>query len=116
MSITRINPQVRWSDVTVFNKTAYFVEVADNPDEEVEGQIRQIFAQAEHRLASVGSNKRNILSTTIYFTDRKWIPTINALWEDWLPEGCAPVRAAVKAEMVDPCYLVEFSFIAAVTE
>ncbi len=114
MSITRINPQRRWSDVTVFNKTAYFVEVADNPEEEAEGQVRQILAQAEQRLASIGSNKGNLLSATIYFTDRKWIPTINEQWESWLPEGCAPVRAAVKAEMVDPCYLVEIAFIAAV--
>ncbi len=116
MSIIRINPIARWSDVTVFNNTAYFVEVADNPGEEVEGQVRQILAQTEQRLASVGSSKRNLLSATIYFTDRKWIPAINTLWEEWLPEGCAPVRAAVKAEMVDPCYLVEFSFIAAITD
>jgi len=115
MNITRINPQARWSDVTVFNNTAYFVEVADNPEEEIEGQIRQILAQAEFRLASVGSDKGNLLSATIYFTDRKWLPLLNRLWEAWLPEGSAPVRAAVKAEMADPSYLVEFSFIAAIT-
>jgi len=114
MTITRINPQARWSDVTVFNNTVYFVEVADNPEDEVEGQFRQILQQAEIRLASVGSSKESLLQVTIYFTDRKNLAIINRLWEAWLPAGSAPVRAAVKAEMVDPCYLIELSFIAGI--
>jgi enamine deaminase RidA (YjgF/YER057c/UK114 family) len=113
MAITRINPQPRWSDAVVFNRIVWFVEVADDPSANIEGQILQIFAQAESRLAAAGSSKKSICAVTIYFTDHAHLPVLNQLWEKWLPEGCAPVRAAVKAELVDPSYLIEFQFTAA---
>ena len=31
----------------------------------------------------------------------------NALWQAWLPEGCAPARACVSAELASPDYLLE---------
>ena len=69
MEIKRINPSPRWSDATVFNGTAYFVEVADDPSVDMLGQIRQILTQAEDSLLTVNSNKSRLISVTIYVTD-----------------------------------------------
>ena len=60
MTIHRINPCQRWSDITVFNGMAHFVEVPESDlDADVRGQTAQIFAQAEQaRLGAVlGSNQ-----------------------------------------------------------
>lgn len=113
-NIQRINPTPRCSDITVFNGIAHFVEVADNDTSaDINGQIAQIFAQAEESLAKVGSNKSRILSVTIYLTDFANFAALNAAWDAWFPEGCAPSRACVKAELADPDYLVEMAFVAA---
>ncbi|KLV08169.1 MULTISPECIES: RidA family protein [Photobacterium] len=117
MKIHRINPSKRWSDITVYNGIAHFVEVADSDTSaDVSGQAQQIFQQAEAMLAKIGSDKSRILSVTIYLTDFANFDALNEAWEAWLPEGCAPSRACVKAELADPNYLVEIAFVAAAGE
>lgn len=114
MDIQRINPSARWSDVTIFNQTAYFVEVAADSSSAIEDQVAQVLNQAEQTLLSSGSDKSSILSVTIYVTDFSHLKALNPLWESWLPENCAPSRACIKAELVDPNLLVEIAFVAAV--
>lgn len=114
MEIQRINPGKRWSDITVFNHTAFFVEVPDSDlNADIEGQTRQILEQAEKSLAKVGSDKTRLLSATIYLTDFAHLAGLNAVWDNWLQDGTTPSRACVKAELVDPRYLVEIAFVAA---
>jgi len=114
MDIQRVNPCARWSDATVYNGIAHFVEVADtDTSADMTGQVEQIFAQAEASLASVGSDKSRILSVTIYVTDFANFNALNEAWEAWLPAGCAPSRACVKAELANPALLVEIAFVAA---
>lgn len=113
MTIQRINPAPRWSDATIFNGIAHFVEVPENTDTDMAGQVAQIFAQAEASLATFGSDKSRLLSATIYVTDFANLEALNRAWEAWLPEGCAPSRACLKVELVDPAYLVEIAFVAA---
>ncbi len=114
MSIQRLNPTQRWSDATVFNGMVHFVEVPNNTRCEIAEQIAQVLAQAEITLASVGSDKSRLLSATIYITDKNDVPALNTAWEAWLDEGCAPSRACVKVELLDPAMLVEIAFVAAV--
>uniref|UniRef100_UPI0030F44352 RidA family protein n=1 Tax=Paraglaciecola sp. TaxID=1920173 RepID=UPI0030F44352 len=91
----------------------YFVEVAEEPSADMVGQMRQIFIQAEESLLTVNSDKSRIISVTIYVTDFANFDVLNREWEKWLPEGCAPSRACVKAELADPNYLVEIAFVVA---
>lgn len=114
MDIQRINPSPRWSDATIFNQTAYFVEVAADSSGDIEGQVTQVLNQAEQTLLAVGSDKSKILSATIYVTDFNDLKVLNPMWENWLPNNCAPSRACIKAELVDPLLLVEIAFVAAV--
>ena len=114
MGIQRINPSEKWSDVTVFNKMAHFVEVACDESADMRGQTGQIFAQAEEMLASANSDKSRLVSVTIYVTDFANLAVFNEAWIKWLPEGCAPSRACLKVELADPDYLVEIAFVAAV--
>jgi enamine deaminase RidA (YjgF/YER057c/UK114 family) len=112
--IQRLNPSPRWSDATVFNGMAHFVEVAADTAQDITSQTAQILAQADVTLATIGSNKSRLLSATIYLTRAENAAAFNALWEVWLPAGCAPSRACVKVELLDPKMLVEIAFVAAV--
>lgn len=113
MTIQRLKPTPRWSDATVFNDIAHFVEIPNDTRAPMAEQIAQVLAQAETTLAAIGSNKSHLLSATIYVTDRENLPTLNAAWEAWLPAGCAPSRACIKVELLDPAMLVEIAFVAA---
>ncbi|MEN0037174.1 MAG: RidA family protein [Cellvibrio sp.] len=114
MNIQRLNPVPRWSDATVYNGIAHFVEVPNDTSCAMAEQIAQILAQAEVTLAAIGSDKSRLLSATIYITDKDNVPALNKAWEAWLPAGCAPSRACIKVELLDPAMLVEIAFVAAV--
>ncbi|GGB94940.1 hypothetical protein GCM10011352_21300 [Marinobacterium zhoushanense] len=117
MKIHRVNPTKRWSDITVFNGIAHFVEVPEaDLAAGIESQVQQIFAQAEQSLSRIDSDRTRILSVTIYLTDFTNLAALNALWDNWFPDGTAPSRACVKAELANPDYLVEMAFVAAAGE
>jgi enamine deaminase RidA (YjgF/YER057c/UK114 family) len=115
MDIKRLRPTPRWSDATVFNGIAHFVEVAADTEQDITSQTQQILVQAESTLADISSDKSRLLSATIYLTNTDNAAVFNSLWEAWLPAGCAPSRACLKVELLDPNMLVEISFVAAVT-
>jgi len=114
MDIKRLNSTPRWSDATVFNGIAHFVEVAADTEQDMTSQTQQILLQAEATLAAISSHKSQLLSATIYITRPEDFPILNSLWEAWLPAGCAPSRACVKVELLDPTMLLEIAFVAAV--
>ena len=111
--IQRINPAAQWSDAVVHNGTAYFVEVPESGTD-ITSQSQAVFAQAERTLALAGSNKSRLLIATIYLKHMADRTALNASWQAWLPEGCAPARVCVSAEMASPDYLLEIAFTAAV--
>lgn len=113
MTIQRINPMPRWSDVTVYNGLAWFVEVPEDTAVDMAGQIDQVLRQAEATLQKIGADKARLVSATIYITDLAQLPAMNAAWEAWLPLGAAPSRACLKVELVNPAMLVEIAFVAA---
>jgi enamine deaminase RidA (YjgF/YER057c/UK114 family) len=112
--IQRLRPSQRWSDATVFKGIAHFVEVAADTEQDLTSQIQQILTQVEITLAEIGGNKSRLLSATIYLTDANNAATFNTLWDAWLPKNCAPSRACVVAQLLDPKMLVEITFVAAV--
>jgi enamine deaminase RidA (YjgF/YER057c/UK114 family) len=113
MDIQRINTTPRWSDVTAYGGQIYFVEVPADLGADITGQTQQVLAQAEATLALARSNKSRLLMVTIYVTDLANVAALNAVWDAWLPAGCAPVRACVKVELTQPTMLVEMAFTAA---
>ncbi|GAA3549441.1 RidA family protein [Zobellella aerophila] len=113
MDVQRINPAPRWSDATIYNGLVHFVEVPEDTSTDIRDQARQIFALAEASLAQAGSDMSRILSVTIYITDRNNVAAFNDEWEAWLPAGCAPSRACLKVELLNPDMLVEIAFVAA---
>lgn len=112
-NIIRLRPQPQWSDAVIHQQTAYFVEVPESGTD-ITSQTQALLAQAERTLADVGSSKAHLLMATIYIKHMSDRAALNAAWQAWLPEGCAPARVCVSAEMASPDYLLEVAFVAAV--
>jgi len=110
--IHRINPQPQWSDAVVHNGVAYFVEVPES-GADIASQTQALLAQAERTLSKCGSDKTRLLIATIYLKHMADRANFNAIWAEWLPEGSAPARVCVSAELASPDYLLEIAFTAA---
>ncbi len=110
--IDRIGVTRRWSDAVIHNGTAYFVEVADDPTQDVRGQVQQILTQIDSRLSLFASSRTRLLQVLIYLADLSDGSVLNELWDEWVPLGHAPARACVQAGL-SPGYRVEMVITAA---
>lgn len=110
--IQRIGVTRRWSDAVLHGGTAWFVEVADDPNQSIRSQVMQVLDQIDTRLKLVGSDRTRLLHVQIFLSDLADGPTLNELWDVWVPEGHAPARACVQAGLA-PGYLVEMVVTAA---
>ncbi|KAJ3075081.1 hypothetical protein HDU98_009260 [Podochytrium sp. JEL0797] len=115
-TITRINVARRYADAVIHNGTVHLVEVPDDETKGFESQVAQCLAQIDKTLALAGSDRHHLLQVLIYVKNLTDVPVLNALWDAWVPEGHAPVRACVQANMVLAEYLIEFVVTAATKE
>ena len=115
MNIQRHGTTRRYSDSVVHNGTVYLVEVPANLDGDITAQTENMLAGVERLLAQAGSDKTRLLMATIYLSDMADYDAMNAVWDAWVPEGCAPTRACVQARLAKPEYRVEIALTAATT-
>lgn len=117
MTIYRKYTNQRMSRIIVNNDVVYLCgQVCNDSEQGIELQTWTMLKKVEDLLIEVDSNKKHLLSATIYLKDMKDFATMNRVWEAWLPEGCAPARSCVQASMARSDLLVEISVIAAVSE
>ncbi|MGL5799792.1 MAG: RidA family protein [Plesiomonas sp.] len=112
-TIERIGTTTRWSDLVIHNGTVYVVEVPVTLDTDIHQQSLEVLNSLEQLLQKAGSSKAHILMATIYLQDIQDIAAFNAVWDKWLPDGCAPVRACVQARLAHAEYKVEIQLTAA---
>lgn len=75
--------------------------------QDVVGQTKQVLADIDHILETHGTDKTRLLQAQIWLKDIRDRDAMNSVWSAWLPEGGAPARACVQANMADPRHLVE---------
>lgn len=115
MSIRRLHPGARLSQAVIHNGVVYLAgQIAPDPRAGVEDQTRQVLAAIDRLLSESGTDKTRILSVTIYLADMQDFPTMNRVWEAWVPADAKPARATVEARLATPEYRVEMQVIAAV--
>ncbi|KAI9332336.1 endoribonuclease L-PSP [Obelidium mucronatum] len=112
--IRRINVTRRYASAVVHNGTINLVEVADDETLGFAEQVKQCLHQVESTLALASSDKHHLLQVLIYVKHLSDVPVLNEIWDSWVPEGHAPVRACVQANLVNEKFLVEFVVSAAV--
>jgi enamine deaminase RidA (YjgF/YER057c/UK114 family) len=103
------------SQVVVHGNTVYLAGVVANSakGESVTRQTQDILSIIDGHLAKAGSDKSKLLTATIYITDMKTFPEMNAVWDAWVSAGNTPARATVEAKLAAPQYNVEIMVTAA---
>ena len=81
--------------------------VAKDLSGDVAAQTKEVLAQIDALLEQHGTDNTRLLQAQIWLKTIADRDAMNAVWQAWLPEGMAPARACVQAEMADPAYLVE---------
>ena len=75
-------------------------------------QTQQALSRVDTLLAEVGSSKAHLLSALIHINDMADFAEMNAVWDAWLPEGCAPARTTVQAALARPDLRFEVTVVA----
>jgi len=116
MSITRLGTERRrMSKIVIHNETVYLCgQVAKDSDTDIKEQTQTMLDKVDDLLIQAGSDRKNILSATLYIKEMKDFAEMNAVWDAWVIEGYSPARACVEATLARPELLVEISVIAAV--
>jgi enamine deaminase RidA (YjgF/YER057c/UK114 family) len=114
MTIQRFEPGPRMSQAVVHGDTVYLAGiVADDFDSDAKTQTTQILDKIDRLLASAASDKRKILSATVWLADIRDYEAMNSIWDAWVPAGEAPARACVEARLAQPKIRVEIRVTAA---
>ena len=114
MNVTRHKAGPRMSGAVVHGDTVYLAgQVARDGSTTVKAQTEQVLRQIDELLASVGSSKSKLLSSTIYLADMATFDEMNAVWDAWVDPKNTPARATVQAKLASPKYLVEILVVAA---
>ena len=80
---------------------------AQDLSRDVQGQTVETLAQIDELLELHGTDKTRLLQAQIWLKDIRDRDAMNAVWSAWLPDGGAPARACVQANMADARHLVE---------
>lgn len=113
--IDRHHANPRMSMAVVHAGTVYLSgQVAlDSIGADATTQTREVLRRIDTLLAEADSGRDRILSATIWLTDVAHYGAMNAEWDAWLPEGCAPARATVISGLALEGLAVEIAVVAA---
>jgi enamine deaminase RidA (YjgF/YER057c/UK114 family) len=89
------------------------VEVADDTSDDERGQIQQVLRQIDQTLCEIGSSRQQMLQIIVHLSSLQSVDELNRQWDQWVPQGHAPVRACVQSGLGGNC-LVEMVIEAAV--
>ncbi len=112
--ITRLHVGPRLSEVAIFNGTVYLAgQIAEKPKADAYEQTVEVLGHVDRLLAEAGSDKRHILSATVYLASMKHYAEMNRAWDGWVESGATPPRATVEAKLAKPEFMVEIQVVAA---
>jgi enamine deaminase RidA (YjgF/YER057c/UK114 family) len=111
--IKRIGTGARMSEAVCYNGIVWVAGQVGNPGDSVAEQTRTCLAEVDRILAAAGTDKTRILSTQIWLADMSTFADMNAVWDEWVPQGHTPARATGEALLATPEYKVEVIVTAA---
>jgi enamine deaminase RidA (YjgF/YER057c/UK114 family) len=111
--ITRYGTGPRMSEAVAYNGILWVAGQVGAPGAGVTDQTRQCLAEVDRILAAAGIDKTRILSAQIWLADMATFPEMNAVWDQWVPQGHTPARATGEAKLATPDYKVEVIVTAA---
>lgn len=113
--IERIGCGKRMSQAVVYDNLVWLAGQCGPANKSITVQTQEALVKIDQLLAEVGSDKTRILNTTIWLANIDDYDEMNAVWDAWMPEGCAPARACGEAKLGGTGYSVEIICVAVLT-
>jgi enamine deaminase RidA (YjgF/YER057c/UK114 family) len=110
--IERIGTGRRMSKIVKHNGVVYLCGQVGDGDT-IGEQTRDCLARIGVLLADAGSSPAHILQAIVWLADMADFDEMNAVWDVWVPAGCAPARACGEAVLARPELKVEIIITAA---
>jgi enamine deaminase RidA (YjgF/YER057c/UK114 family) len=116
VNIERIHNGKRISRVVVHNGIAYLAGILalQKRGESVTEQTKDILALIDRLLEQAGTDKTKLLTANVWLADIRTAEEMNEVWENWVPEGCAPARSTIEGRATDAGHAVKISVTAAI--
>ena len=116
MEIRRIHGGKRISRAVVHNNIVYLAGILalQKRGGTVAEQTRDILGMIDQLLAEAGTDKTRLLTANIFLADIRTAEEMNEVWDEWLPEGCAPARTTVEGRATSREHAVEIAVTAAI--
>ena len=112
--VKRLHVGPRLSEVSIFNGTVYLAgQIAEQTRADAFAQTQEVLGHVERLLGEARSDKRHILSATVYLSNMKNYADMNRAWDAWVEPGATPPRATIEAKLARPECLVEIQIVAA---
>ena len=112
--VARLHVGPRLSEVAIHNGTVYLAgQIAEKTKADAYMQTQEVLAHVERLLAEAKSDKRHILSATVYLSTLKNYADMNRAWDAWVEPGATPPRATIEARLARSDCLVEIQIVAA---
>lgn len=112
--VARLHVGPRLSEVAIHNGTVYLAgQIAEHTRADTFAQTQEVLGHVERLLGEAKSDKRHILSATVYLSNMKNYADMNRAWDAWVEPGATPPRATVEAKLARPECLVEIQIVAA---
>ena len=113
--IQRFDVGPRLSEMAIHNGVVYLAgQIAEDATQGIAAQTQEVLGEIDALLARAGTDKSKILRAEIYIKDLQDFEAMNGVWDAWVPEGNAPPRATVQANLARPAWLIEIVVTAAV--
>jgi len=113
-SVQRYHTQTRMSRIVVHQGTIYLCgQVCVDTSADIKAQTQQTLDKVDALLTEIGSSKDRILTALIHIKTMDDFQGMNEVWDAWVPEGNAPARTCIEAQMANPDYRVEITITAA---
>ncbi len=111
--IERKQTSARMSKIVKHNGVVYLCGQVGVAGDSVADQTRECLQRVEALLAEAGSSPSKILQAIVWLADMKDFSEMNAVWDEWVPEGHAPARACGEAKLARDALKVEIIITAA---
>jgi enamine deaminase RidA (YjgF/YER057c/UK114 family) len=112
--VARLHVGPRLSEVAIFNGTVYLAgQIAEQTKADTFAQTQEVLGHIDRLLGEAKSDKRHILSATVYLSNMKHYADMNRAWDAWVEPGATPPRATIEARLARSEYLVEIQIVAA---
>jgi enamine deaminase RidA (YjgF/YER057c/UK114 family) len=112
--IVRIETNQRMSRVVKAGGLVFIGgQTSADPSPDIALQTARVLEKIDAFLEKAGIDKTRLVSAQVWLADiSRDFSGMNQVWDAWVPQGHAPARATVQAQLASPDLLVEIAVVA----